>query len=77
MNLSEEQILQIVRLHQQYNDPEFTDKVMEKFPDLSPEMVEFINKLIVITLNEVTDFFKDLVQLSEQELLFKGIIDEK
>ena len=60
MKFSNEELLEIVQLHQQFNDTEFVEKVMEKFPSVSAETAETINKLIIITLDQVMEFIEQL-----------------
>lgn len=63
MNLTKDQVLKVVQLHQQYEEAEFIAKVTEKFPEISAETAATLDKVIAVTLDQLIEMVEGLVNV--------------
>lgn len=68
MNLSDVQILEIIKLHQSCNDTEFVSKVVEKYPEISVESAATLDKVIITTLDQLIEMVEGLANFNVNDL---------
>ena len=68
MNLTDEQILEVIKLHQEFEQDEFVTKVTEKFPVISLESAATLDKVISATLDQFIEMVGELADINVNDL---------